>query len=339
MRQKVIYCFSNPKKKIPMFKRIFSLLSIFCVSSMFAYGPMSACWEFEADYIYWLPSVDDTYFVIQGTNADFPNGNRINNDLGFNSGFRIGGGVQLCDCDKFFRVYYTRLRATRNHTVTGDFLFATVGRPDVVSNFEGYTGTASSHIDLLYQRVDAFFSQNVLCGCGFGVNLLAGFEYSYRRWFDKIDYESAVNLGEVTHKSRSWGIGPQFGFELNYDICEFACGCFPGNLSFVGYSTGSILANKAKTREDDSLGGALLLDVGDRHTWRIVPAWHARVGLNYATCFSCFNAALEVGYEFHTYLRSFGRHVFPDDTADGLVFTNFHNFDAHGLYVGAIVAF
>lgn len=326
-----------------MFKRIFSLLTILSVSSLFAYSPLSGCWQFEADYLYLLPSVDDTYFVIDGTPGvgENPIGNRINNDFGFHSGFRVGGATAFCDCTRAFRGYYTRLRAVTNKTVTGEALFATVGHPSL-GDFDAFPGSASSHLDLLYQRWDGFLSQNVLCACNYNVNLLLGFEINYIRLFERYEFISTdgETAGEATysHKSRNWGIGPQFGFEYNYDLCHFSF-CRPGALSIVACSTVSVLATKSKIRADGTDDGILELDDHDRHTWRLVPAWHARVGLNYETCFSCFNAALEIGYEFNTYARNVERVIYPDDTANGLAFTNYYNFDAHGLYVGAIIGF
>lgn len=322
--------------------QLFAILCILFAESLFAHThPCPGGWAVDAEYLLLFPTIDDTYFVIESSSGvDFPNGSRNNNDFDFQSGFRVGGAYGFCDCDREFQGYYTRLRATESKTVNGDFLWAIIGRPDPVSLFEHYSGSASSDLDLLYQRADGFFTQKLLCCCGSSLYLQGGLEYAYIRLHEEINYRSALNTFDITKKSRTWGIGPELGLEFDYAICQISC-CCPGTLSFVACTSGSILASKTRDEAQETLAGIATsnLDIEDRHTWRLIPAWHARVGLNYETCFSCFGASLEIGYEFNTYARALSRIIFPDDTADGLCFTNYYNFDVQGLYVAGTITF
>ena len=77
----------------------------------------------------------------------------------------------------------------------------------------------------------------------------------------------------------------------------------------------------------------------DEHTWRIMPALHARVGLDYLIRGSWVGVSVGVGYEFNSYLRALTRVTFPDDVSDGLCMTNYYNFDMQGLIVSAALAF
>lgn len=298
--------------------------------------PCPGQWALDIEYLYLLPSVDDTYFVIKSPSSDSSNviGSRKNNDLGFHSGFRVGGAYAFCECSRSFQAYYTRLNAQEAKTVSGNFLWATLGRPDFASEFESYNGSAHSKLNLLYQRVDGFFDQQIWCCCGVDLSLFAGFEYAYFRLREQYEYLSSNNVGNINQKSKTWGIGPQLGLAFNYRICNLSC-CCPGALNLAFSGSCSTLAGKTKTRENNYLDGSKFLDVSDQDTWRLIPVAHARVGLNYDMCFSCFGASLEVGYEFNSYFRTFSRVTFPDDVADSLCFTNYYNFDVQGLYVAA----
>lgn len=131
------------------------------------YGQNNYSWKIGADFLYLKPSVDDTYFVIGSpVTTAFPNGTRYHNDFEFTPAFRVFGGFSFCDCNKEIVLSYTRLSQTQQRTITGDFLWATIGRADLVSAFENYTGSASSDLDLLYQRIDALYSQQVANCCG-----------------------------------------------------------------------------------------------------------------------------------------------------------------------------
>lgn len=323
------------------------LLLALCTGSLFAYPhPCPGSFTVEADYLYLFPTVDDTFFVVNSPATDVTSGTRVKNDFHFHSGFRVGGAYAFCDCERDFQVYYTRLFAKQSKTVRGPLLSASTSNGVLAVNFAGYTGSASSNLGLLYQRVDGFVDQHLFCICGVNVYLQGGFEFAYLRLNERYTYRiDGVPTPGIQHeRSKTWGIGPQFGFETDYNLCQFTS-CLPGTLSLVACSSGSLLVSKTERRSllnnvtlAGIVPGATSFNLHDNSTWRCIPAFHARVGLNYATCFSCFGASLEIGYEFNTYVRGLARLIHPA-VASNTSSTNYYNFDVQGLYVAADFTF
>lgn len=323
--------------------RLFSILAVLCSGGLSASHIQPGGWEVSADFLWLMPTLDDTYFVIDAPIATaFPTGERRNNDFDFHPGFRVDVGFGFCDCDRYAKIDYAWLGAKENTTFSGPFLWATIGRPDVISGFEAFAGSASSELNFLYERIDAYVGQRVYDCCGLNVDLNFGLEFVYLRLRENYEYVEALTvpiIAEIAQRSRTWGVGPQFGVDLYWEIYQM-CGCSPGTLSVHIGSSGSILASRTDTRNFQTLQGAVLLDTHDEDTWRLLPALHAKVGLSYDTnLFSCYETSFEVGYEFNSYLRGLSRTIWPDNVADGLVYTNYYNFDVQGLYVSLAVGF
>lgn len=303
--------------------------------------PCPDTWRASGEYLYLLPTFDDTYFVFNsGVSTTFPNGKRENNDFDFKSGFRVGLEYAMCPTHREVAAYYTHLSAHQEKTVSGSHLWATVGRPDQVSSFENFAGTAASRLGILYQRGDLVFSQQAISSCGMYFYIEPSLEYAYLRLDEHYDYQKATAHGSTHQKSRTWGVGPQIGLGLDYNFYEGTCNCnMTHAFSITSLFSGSILVGRAKTNNHQVLAASNLLNISDEHTWRTIPALHARVGLNYMVNGSWMGASVGVGYELNTYLRAVGRTQFPDDVADGLCTTNYYNFDVQGLYVSGAFTF
>lgn len=304
------------------------------------FGWFNGRWQFDIEFLYFLPSFDDTYFVIDDTNGGTLSGTRKNNDFDFTPGFRIGAALSLCGCcDGEIEAFYTRLSHNNSLTISGPNLWATVGSPALTNAFESYSGNASSTLDFLYQRVDALYGHQLWCNNCADLNGMFGLEWGYIRFREQYQFlTDGGSFAQINRSTKNWGIGPQFAMKYDYLICETSCFC-PGALSLAATSSASLLVSRSTNNTTDILNGASLNDVQDEKTWRIIPALHARVGLNYATFFSCFGACVEVGYEFNSYLRGITRQLFTDDVGTGLGFTNYYNFDVHGLYVAVDINF
>lgn len=323
-------------------RRFFLLFFILFLNPAFALThPSSGGWTVGAEFLYLLPSVDDTYFVIKSPISTLTtvSGSRKNCDFGFHSGFRVGLARGLCECDQGLEFYYTRFEETRKRTISGGSLWATTGAPrGFLTLFNNYSGFASARLETIYHRFDAFFSQKTFCCCGFEIYVLPGFELAHIRFDEHYTYQSVVNRGVVVHHTKTIGVGPQFALEFDYDLYRFTCFC-PGSLSLVARTSGSLLASKSRSQVSNFLNTATPLDVRDELTWRFIPTWHARVGFNYETCFRCWNAAVEVGYEFNTYVNGLSRLFFVDDVQGGLSRNEHMNFALHGLYVALNIGF
>ena len=291
-------------------------------------------------YLYLLPSIDDSSFVIDSPiTTTFPNGKRKHNDVDFHSGFRVGGGYTFCGCSSEVNVAYTQLQFTEKRNIAGDFLWATVGRPDLTSSFENYAGVASSRLKFLYERFDGLFSQEIINNCcGLNVAVQFGIEAAQLRLKERYVYDSETNLGIVHQYSRAKGVGPQIGFAFDYELYTF-CGCMPGKLSLNVLSSASLLAANNRTKVSNVLNDEDVLSVKNSKSWRVIPALHASIGLNYDLKVASYDTAIEVGYEFSSYLRGLTRLSFPDDVADALSNNYYDNFDVQGLYVSASFRF
>ncbi len=303
--------------------------------------PCPDLWRLSGSWLYLLPTVDDTYFVIDSNTATvFPNGKRKNNEFDFHSGFRVGAEYAICKYHRELQADYTYFTTHNRRTVSGDNLWATVGRSDLVSAFENYSGFARSRLHLMYQRADFNFSQRAINNKGVYFYFQPGVEYAYLRLTEHYRYESATDLGIIEQKSRTLGFGPQLGFAMDYNFYE-GCFCRRGRqaLSFTALFSGSILMSRARARESNVLNAVTLLEVRDRRTWRTIPAFHARAGFSYTIRGSWAGFSVGASYEFNTYVRALTRVIFPDDVADGQNFTNYYNFDIQGLNVTAALSF
>lgn len=300
-------------------------------------------WRYSGDFLYLLPTLDDTYYVIDSgfLLTTFPNGERKNNDIGFSPAFRVGAEYAFCDTHRELQAFFSHLTVRQERTVAGSHLWATVGRADLVSSFESYGGSATSILNLLYQHLDVNFSQQILNSYGMYFYIQPGMEYAYLRLDEDYAYQiTGSSLGTVDQKSRAWGVGPQIGLGLDYNFYQGSLTCKTTHaFSITSLFSGSILMGRAKTDNFQTLAGATVVNVTDEHTWRTLPAFHARVGLNYLIHGSRCSGSLGVGYEFNSYVRALSRVAFPDDVADGFCTTNYYNFDIQGLYVSAALSF
>lgn len=300
-------------------------------------------WRLSVDFLYLLPTVDDTYYVLNsGATTSFPDGKRQNNDFGFTPAFRVGGEYAFCETRRKLQSYYTHLNSHDEHRTTGDHLWATLGRPDLTSNFESYNGFASSDLNLLYQRLDTSFFQQALNCYGFQLSIQPGIEYAYMRLREQYEYHSSSPLtGVITQKSRAWGIGPEIGLGMDYSFYQgmFKCNNWTQSFSITSLFSGSILMGHTKTKNHQVYERATVVSIQDEHTWRTIPALHASVGLDYRLLGDWVGCSLGIGYEFNTYVRALSRTEFLDDTADGLCQTNYYNFDVQGMYIHAALSF
>ncbi len=331
--------------------------------------PASACpnyWRFSGDYLYLLPTVDDTFFVIDSPIAtgngssilEYPNGRRKNNDFGFNSAFRLGAEFAMCNGQRELEVYYTYFTANQNRSVSGDFLWATAGPSGLaLFNFENYTGSASSRLSLFYERVDVDFSQQLIDAHGVHFYLKAGIEYASVRFRGKISYAQSLlpsnptpTTGFYREKSKFSGIGPQFGLALDYNFYETkSCSSCRHLLGMTGLFSGSLLVSRERVKANSSVTAyniedleyftQPIEDITDSTTWRTLPALHARVGLNYTLRSRYAGFSVEVGYEIDSYIRGLTRVIFPDSSQAGQSFNEHNNFDIQGLYATAGLSF
>ncbi len=323
-----------------MMRSIFSGIFIFTSCALFASNhPPAGHFGVTGEYLYFMPSVDDTYFVTKsGVSSAYPQGTRRKNDFGFHSGYRLAGVYGFCECDGSAYVGYTHLGVSKRRTIEGDNLWAALGRENFTTTFEDYSGNAKSHLKLNYNRVDALIEQSICSTCDFNFRLLFGLEYANLSLRETNRYEFNATFGKINQRNYTWGVGPEVGFSFDYRICQFI-DCLPGAFSINVVSSGSILSGKTNNHDSSTLDEDFILDVKDHGSWRLIPVFHARVGLNYTFPICENQASLEVGYEFDTYNRALARVTYPGDLSNGHSRSDFYNFDLQGLYVSATYSF
>jgi hypothetical protein len=304
-------------------------------------------WSVSADFVFLKPSVGDTFFAVANPVSNtVPNGDRKNNDPDYEPGFRVAGGYQLPGSGRELELAYTRLAFDQSETLGGSFLFATLGTADFASNFENYAGSAESQLDLTYERIDASFAQPVRIS-DLDLSLHFGIEYASTRLREEYRYSRAIALGQVGETSRTWGIGPQAGIGLGYELLA-SQGWLPGDLSVGILSSASLLISQADSRANNTadftpgngvVDPTVFLDVTDEDTSRIVPAFHTRLGFTYGMPVMGLASSVSVGYQLDTYLGMLTQVAYPDDVGDGLATTDTEDFDTQGLYVSGTLRF
>jgi len=364
------------KKEQFMMKR--ALIAALCTGSLFAYNhPCPDNWQFSGDFLYLMPTVDDTYYVItqsDGGNPGRPVGTIQNNDFGFAPGYRVGAEYSWCGPQRELQAFYSYLNTDQTSSVSNTAnlgLWATTGHADNAANFENYRGTATSKNSLLYQRLDVVFTQQMINTAGVYLFVAPGLELSSLHMDTKNTYvdTGALLQMDVKERSRYEGIGPQMGIEMGYNFYEYNAanaqksqkgmpgstnnksdsGRLMDSFSINAVFSGSLLASRGwesfRSSTLNLAGSAnaglttVTVNTTDATNWRMIPALHARVGLNYSAHWSWGGVALGAGYEFQDYIRGLVRKVYSDDIADGLTENIYYNFDLQGLYVSAAVSF
>lgn len=345
-----------------------------CAGSLLANShPNPGQWQISADYLLLKPSVGDTFFVLDAdesiTDERLLSGTRKNNDFDYHSGFRVGGVYAFCECGREIRVSYTYLDARHHRELESDShegnrLWAGTGSNEFTNFFENYLGEAESRNNINYQDFDIVFAQQVYNCCGLDFYVRVGLETAYISNGERYEFESISSVvdgntttvterfGDIKRHSKTWGIGPQIGFGFDYDLYTCCSSCMPGTLSINVLSTAGLLANQFRVRNHEDIdqvvtttaGTAVTVvetdpvhrDIPNQHNWRVIPAFHTKIGLNYQSNCSCGEFGLEIGYEFNSFINSISR---PSHFEGANGFNRYDDFHAHGLYVSANVRF
>jgi hypothetical protein len=327
---------ADPSAKTPAQKKIKETTPLLFLQ------PCPDAFRFSADFLYFLPSVDDTYFAINSPIVgDFLLlGTRSNNDFSFHPGFRVGAEYAFCKSRRDLQAFYTYLHAEQKETISGENLWATVGSTAMATPFQHYLGTASSKLKLLYQRLDFNVSQHIIDSHGFNLYAQPGLEYTYLRLQQSYDFDITGALqGTVYQQSRGWGIGPQFGLGFDANLYNGSSRKTTHAIVVSGLFSSSILTGQARIHELDSNGSGTNDDLRDELTWRMIPALHARAGLAYVLHSSSVGFSLSAGYELDTYIRGLAKMIFPSTADTSNIMTNYYNFDVQGLDVSVAFTF
>ena len=316
----------------------------------------------KGEWIYFYPSIDDSYFALQGTpspslGVTLPIGQKFNNNFNFTSGYRVEGIYAFCNCLNDVRVRWTQLcKTSHSKTITED-------DPDVIYPSElppslhiapYYSGTASSDVSTDFYAVEALIGQ-VFYDCNpFMFEAEAGIHYGHVKYSESLSYFDTVgNEAYPSFSDCMNGIGPELTLDSDYALYNSECDC-PGTLYFTTSLRGALLVSHSKANfftngqisDSDSPTLYTLADINDEKSWRVVPWWDMRLGLNYTSNFDCFAVSIEAGYEAGCYIKAISKERFCSGTFGlsptggvGYSFNEFQDFTYHGPYVSAEVMF
>lgn len=319
--------------------RIFLCLSALFICQCSLHGN----WSVQGEWLYFTPSYDETYYVIVGSQEDgaghlVPSGRRMNNPIGYNSGFRLDGTCGFCQCVDF-KVRWTHLYATSGQSVANNQLWPIEIIPSQPNVSQPYAGQASSHIGVMYQKGECLFDERAWCFCLGALSFREGIEWSYIRYHEVVNYiESAGPQEQRRLHAHTKGVGPQLGILAVLEPSN-VFHWHPQCLSYCLTTTGTLIAANAKSKVSVTNTASVRTKVTQQSFWRIVPEWVVRFGIQYAQEFRCCRPSLECGYELTTYVRGISKLLFTDGANPGVSHNQYSDFYVHGFFLGLHVDF
>ena len=321
--------------------RFFLFCFLMLNSMLFATSrPLPCQFSVTGEWLCLNPIVDNTAYVIdnaiEGVLIGFPQiGPRKEHELDYHSGFRVQGMYALSDCYRDIRFAWAHLDVNDTASVSGPFLHPTKGYHQFTVG--EYSGSAISKIDFDFDRVELLFGHRFINCYGLEAILEAGLQYAKIETKQHITYAPTRGFDHIVNTdSRYWGVGPQIGLNLAYDV--FSC------FSVVGVANGALLVGNSEMRNVIGDRTAITVDTKSDDIRRLVPSFQMRAGLNYSFCLACFTFDFEGGYEFLAYLHplansigwfnNFGPNDLPGSSAE--YYSNTH---LHGPYLSVTLAF
>lgn len=319
-------------------------LGVFASLSLFAWeNAERGRWSLKGELLYFSPSFDETYYVIEGSVDDgsgnpTPSGRRMNNPVGFEPGFRIEGTYGFCGSCVAFTGRWTHVYSTSGQSIRNEDsspqLWPVAIIPSQLNVSEPFSGRASSHIGVMYQKGECLFNELAWRFCLGRLYFREGLEWSYIRYHEVIDYAETSGLQEqIRFHAHTKGIGPQLGMITVLDPALHFC-WHPSCLTYTIMTTGSLIAANSKSKISSTNTEGVRSKITQQSFWRVVPEWVIRFAINKSCCFSCVRAAIEMGYELTVYFRGTSKLIFSDSESAGLSYNQYSDFYVHGFFLG-----
>lgn len=310
----------------------------------------------SGELLYLKPTVDQSSYVISSSQnvvagEFFPNGKRHNIHSSYKPGFRLEGIYELCNGESALDFRFAYFKAGHSDSVTGDFLFDTIGFPGdgaQAPEDTSYAGKASIHDHYRYYAFDTTFNRLSLCSCFDNLYLLIGLHYAnieHRTHFTSVGTfisDAATRPINNTLKSHSdfWGIGPQLGLDYNYNLTSADC-CY-GEFTLNASMRGALLcSNSNSSFHYNTLrtAGTEGVNLKNDNLWRVTPTFDARLGGSYRLSCFCVDTIIELGYEWIWYHNGVDSIRGIDVAFAGDSIDVFSNLSLHGPFLKISVAF
>lgn len=243
----------------------------------------------------------------------------------YDFGFRVGLGYVFPDSGNDVQLNWTHFSHSNDNSFStdpGEILVTGLGIPllnPAIDNIFGITGDvgASSTVDSKLDTVDLDVGQYVNFGTRLEARFFGGLQFSRVEQDTDNDYSAFYTDNDVPadtlaineddqFNSKFTGVGPRFGVDTSYNIWN----CF----GVVGHVAGALLVGKVDNDNQSSDLNATFTDGDDDpatvvnfsddidtesdNTWRVVPTFDAKLGLNYTWLFQNQSAlTLEAGYQ------------------------------------------
>lgn len=329
----------------------------------------NVAFEFSGGWLYLQPNGSNLYYAAEAFPYDTsisnppasPNWQIFEFDPGYHSGFEVGAKFLFLQNDINIQLNWERLFAKESSSMDVTPLSYGTGNMvgpiyDIGPNSAAYKAAQGKaffkfdEVNLLAQKSICFTKDLLL-------DLDLGLSFSLIRQKITSYYE---NSGEsttrtISSKSSYWGIGPQMGLHLDYNLF---CG-----VSLVGSSSWSIYSGQIKNHVTYDSVSPTSAEAGipqpnaQQNTiptrTQLIPGFDERLGLVYCHSFPNWNISIGAGYLFQIYLNAvqsmdmltqavpnFDPGLIPDQATFAVTFNRtLSNFMLSGPYVSCSVGF
>lgn len=267
----------------------------------------------------------------------FTNPKNVNSiDPGYNFGFRIGLGYIFQDSGNDVQLNWTHFDQSDDDNVTagpGQFLVTKFGLilPNLTNFGIPSTLTASGNVDSKLDAIDLDVGQYLDVGTRLRMRLFGGLRFARVESNVSDFYSAAYQVPTLPPtnilftesdnlNSKFSGVGPRFGVDTSYHIGN----CF----GIVAHIAGALLVGSTDTDTQQNWALAVntvpgtvftsQLNTDSDNTTRVVPAFDAKLGLDYTYIFANQSQlSLEAGYQWTQYIDAVDR--LNNSLVDGVV--------------------
>lgn len=315
-------------------------LSLFHIYGNDAENCTTPYFAIQGEYFYLRPSIDNDYIASPIINAQFPfnlqpAGPGKKNKFDYTSGYRLSAF--------YFNPNFGRLVQNGGLSVT--YLQADHSKEiDLHSHFSDLQPEVFVRSDqyINYISTDLFITYPIFQLYCLNFSIQPGLHYavvsfkSHVRSSISDDLSSAVVT--LKEKSCTWGCGPEFGFNLNYQFNDkfFFVGKLKGGL-LISNATAHLNLDSLETSEDLNSSS---LNIDDPHElWKIFPFWETDVGFTVSLMWESYAMEIEIGYKYLTYPNFINRIQFPGIHSSNKPDNLFTNVDFRGPYASFTIDF
>lgn len=280
----------------------------------------SVAFEVFGQWLYLQPNGSNLYYAAEAFPYDLtiadppvsPNWQIFEIDPDFHSGFEVGIKALLLKKDMGIELNWERLHAhdaKSMHVRPLSYATGNMVGPiyDIGPNSSSYKAAKGKgvfkfdEVNLLVSK-SICFVQDLTIGLDLGLSF-ARIEQKTTSFYHNSGASTSRN---IFSKSSYWGVGPQIGINLDYDLYRGLC--LTGSSSFSLYM-GDI---KNKATYESNAPGLAGVGVQEPNTQKnkiptrsqLIPGFEERLGLAYAHSFKSWNLSLGAGYTFQIYLNA-----------------------------------